>query len=52
MDGLYTHLGLTYTSFTTCGKLTDTAHSHPILVAFGLFEEEQSANLKAQTRVE
>ena len=50
MDGLYIRLVLTYTSFTR-GKVTDTAHSHPMLVAFDLFKEEQSANLKAQTRL-
>ena len=52
MDGLYTPLALTYTSYITCGKLTDTVHSHPIMVVFDLFKEEQSANLKAQTRLE
>ena len=50
MDGVYIRLVLTYTSFTR-GKVTDTAHSHPILVAYDLFREEQSTNLKAQSRL-
>ena len=48
--GLYIRVVLIHTSFTRT-KVTDTAHSHPILVVSDVFKEEQGVNLKAQTRL-